>query len=139
MKLVVIAGLLFGILLLSGCDTAPKLVPVSGSVTVKGKEVAGAVVLFHPLDPELMPASGVTAGDGTFTLVSGPDAGIRPGKYKVTVTWPDPKFKPSKAAVMMGTAEDGPDLLKGRYATKDKTTLTAEIAADTTQLPPFEL
>ena len=40
---------------------------------------------------------------------------------------------------MMGTAEPGPDLLKGRYQTKDKSNVTVDVAGDTKELLPIEL
>lgn len=123
-----------------GCGDSRKLVPVSGSVTVDGEPAVGATLLFHPeSDPAGVTASGTVRDDGTFTLVSGMDKGLTAGKYIVTVSWPDPSVKPTEAQMMMGMAEPGPDLLKGRYATKQGSGLSVEIAADTQQLPPFEL
>lgn len=125
---------------LSGCSSnSDKLFLVSGSVTVDGKPADGASILFHPDDPAAVTASGVVNADGTFTLVSAMNEGVAAGKYRVTVTWPDPSKKPTKEQLMMGTAEPGPDLLKGKYATRDQTSLTAEISSSTTVLPPFEL
>ncbi|MCA9192368.1 MAG: hypothetical protein KDB03_11420 [Planctomycetales bacterium] len=126
-------------LVLSGCASSTDLVQVSGSVTVNEKPAAGATVLFHPEDPAAVTASGSVAEDGTFTLVSAMQNGIAPGKYKVTVTWPDASKQPTKEQIMMGTAEPGPDLLKGKYASRDRTSLTAEITPSTTTLNPFEL
>lgn len=123
-----------------GCSSAAKLIPVSGSVTVKGKPAEGAVVLFHPEgNPTGMTASGVAGADGSFALVSATETGVAAGKYKVTIIWPDASKKPTPSQIMMGTAEDGPDLLQGKYASRDKSPLTAEVTATTTKLPPFEL
>lgn len=125
--------------LLAGCSTGPKLIPVTGSVTVKGKPAEGATILFHPEDTAQVTASGVTEADGSFSLLSAMQPGVLAGKYKVTVTWPDPTKQPTEAQIMMGTAEPGPDLLKGKYASRDVTTLSVEITSTTTTLPPFAL
>ena len=126
-------------LCLCGCSNSPSLVPVTGSVTVGGKPATGAVIMFHPEDEAQAVASGVADSEGKFKLVSGGESGVITGRYKVTVIWPDPSKKPTEAQVMMGTADTGPDLLKGKYALKNKTPLTTEITASTVNLPPFEL
>ncbi len=106
-------GISVATLTLIGCGPGgPKLVPATGSVTVKGKPAAGAVVMFHPSDNKLPTASGVVGSDGTFKLMSNGEVGIIAGDYQVTLTWPDPSKKPTEAQIMMGTAEPGPDLLK---------------------------
>ncbi len=124
---------------LTGCDAGTRLVPVTGSISVKGKPAAGASILFHAEDPAAQTVSAVTAEDGTFSLMSGTEPGIAPGNYVVTVTWPDASKKPTSAQIMMGTADAGPDLLKGKYATKSASTLKVEITTSTTALPAFEL
>lgn len=122
-----------------GCSRGPALVPVDGKVTVAGKPAEGAVVMFHPEDSTQSTASGVAGADGTFKLVSSAEAGIPAGRYKVTVIWPDPSKKPTQAQIMMGTADAGPDLLKGKYAARDSTPLSVEVNGQTRTLPPFEL
>lgn len=122
-----------------GCGGSSNLAQVSGEVTVDGQPASGAVVLFHPDDPLQPTASGIADESGKFTLLSGPNSGIAPGKYTVTLTWPDPSHEPSKKELMMGTAEKGPDLLNNKYASKDRTILSAEITPSTDTLPPFEL
>jgi hypothetical protein len=125
---------------LSGCGgTGNNLVPVTGSVSVNGKPAGEASVLFHSEISDAVTPSAVTKADGTFTVMSGLEPGIAPGKYKVTIVWPDASKKPTQAQIMMGTAEPGPDLLKGKYAAKATTKLTAEVTSSTTALPAFEL
>jgi len=124
----------------AGCSDAKVMVAVSGSVIAKGQPVAGALVMFLPQsDPIGLTASGVTAEDGKFVLSSGVDKGIAPGTYRVTITWPDPSVKPTEAEMMMGMMEQGPDLLKGAYATADASKLTAEITTSSAELPPFDI
>lgn len=125
--------------LVVGCSESKSLQPVTGIVTVQGKPASGAVIMFHPENPEQTTVTGVVDTEGRFSLVSGMDAGIAAGKYIVTVTWPDPSKEPTQAQIMMGTDEPGPDLLKGKYSSKAKTSLTAEIDNTTTTLPAFTL
>lgn len=123
-----------------GCGgNGKKLVQVKGSASFEGKSPEGATILFHPDDPNIQTASGTVTADGTYTLVSGTDPGIAPGTYKVTIIWPDPSKKPTQQEIMMGNAEDGPDLLNGKYATKSNSPLSATIDANTTTIPAFEL
>ena len=73
---------------LFGCggESLPKRVPVSGSVTYKGKAVEGATVGFLCEGAPRM-ASGITDKDGKFTLTTyEPNDGAIPGKHTVTVT-----------------------------------------------------
>jgi hypothetical protein len=125
-----------------GCGGGPRLVPVKGSVKVDGKPAAGAVVTFHIVDGgmEAFPSTAITGEDGSFTLTTGEKGGAQPGKYKVTVVWPDPTKKPTQAEMMMGaTAMDGPDLLNGKYATSAKSGLECEIKSGATDIAPFDL
>lgn len=127
-------------LCLTGCGSAGNaLIPVTGSVTVKGKPAEGASLLFHSDISDATTPSAVTKADGSFTIMSGLDAGIAPGKYKVSIVWPDPSKKPTQAQLMMGTDEPGPDMLKGKYASKAVTKLTAEITSSTKEIPAYEL
>jgi hypothetical protein len=71
----------------------PKVEPVSGSVFVGGIPATGAVVTFHPVDPQgpnkLRPRAVVRA-DGTFqltTYTTGDGAAV--GEYAVTLSWPE--------------------------------------------------
>jgi hypothetical protein len=133
------ALLLCTFLALGGCDSAPTRVPVTGSVSVNGKPAEGAILMFHPSDPKEATASAVAEADGSYKIVSGGESGLIQGKYQVTVIWPDPSKKPTQAQIMMGTAEPGPDLLKGKYSSKTTSPLSAEITSTSAKLPPFEL
>ena len=82
----------------AGCDGRRTPVPVSGTVTLDGKPVEGAIVSFHLLgdDKEGRPATGQTDKTGTFHLKTGNEDGARPGEYKVVVVknvLADPKLK----------------------------------------------
>jgi hypothetical protein len=72
--------------LLAGCwGRGPY--PVRGIVTLDGKPVAGATVVFVPDgDTEGRPATGYTAADGTFRLTTfRTDDGALSGSYRVVV------------------------------------------------------
>ncbi len=127
------------ICLVAGCG-GPALIKPKGKISVNGTPAVGAVLLFHPVEDKEAPvASGVAESDGSFTLTSNMSEGVLPGKYIVTVTWPDPAHKVSEAAKMRGDAEPGQDLLKGKYIMKDKSGLTAEISSSTKEIPPIEI
>jgi hypothetical protein len=119
------------------------LVPVSGSVRVNGQPANKAIVMFlpeHPASIHDRAATAVTGDDGGFKLASGSDAGAKPGTYIVTVIWPDPKKAPTDLERMTGASDyDAPDVLKGKYATRDGSPLRAEVKAGPTVLEPFEL
>lgn len=81
--LVLLGFVLFG----SGCG---RLVKVKGIVTLDGKPVQGAVVLFEQLG-DGMPATAHTDEDGVFYLgTHTAKDGAYPGDYRVTITPPVP-------------------------------------------------
>ena len=127
---------------LAGCG-GESFTPVTGKVMVNGKPAVGASVMFFPegsTDIKAIPGSGVVDENGSFTMASGAVPGMKPGKYIVTVIWPDPAKKPTDAQRMAGAnPNDAPDVLRGRYATKEKSTLRAEVKSGATQLEPFDL
>lgn len=133
-----VALLVAGLMLTGGCAKGKVLVPVTGTVRVGGKPAKGAIVLLHPTFPDGATASGVADDEGVYTLVSSQAEGVEAGKYKVTITWPDPD-KVKDPLTSMTPVEDAPDLLKGKYASLKTTTLEAEIESDTSELKPFEL
>lgn len=139
---VTIATATLAVLLASctGCAPGNPRVPVTGKITVDGMPAEGAVLFFHPEDGNMEWLASATAdANGSFSLVSNMEPGAKPGKYKVAVTWPDPKVKPTESQKMMGMVEPGPDLLKGKFGNKESSGLTAEIASDTKELPPIAL
>jgi hypothetical protein len=74
------------LVLVLGCGGKGKPVKVQGVVTLDGKPVPGATVVFVPEEGSGRPASGRTEADGTFRLTTyRTDDGALPGQYKVTV------------------------------------------------------
>ncbi|MFM7207045.1 MAG: hypothetical protein ACKO4T_10300 [Planctomycetaceae bacterium] len=71
---------------IAGCGPKrPATVPVRGTVTLDGKPVASATVLFQP--PQGVPGRAITGGDGGFTLTTFIDGdGAIPGRHRVAVT-----------------------------------------------------
>jgi hypothetical protein len=79
----------------SGCGKAPdqweakrpKVVPASGIVKYSGEPVAGATVVFSPVNAEGIAASAITDSAGHFELIAfPPNKGAVSGQYKVSVT-----------------------------------------------------
>ncbi len=72
---------------LAGCgDGGPRLVPVTGVVTLDGKPVAEAGVLFKPAGPgDLPPATATTDAEGKFSLATLNKPGAALGEYQVSV------------------------------------------------------
>jgi len=71
-----------------GCGSGPKLVPVSGVVTLNGKPLGEAVIQFLP-DPataDSLPADDVTGPEGNYKAQSKGRSGVVPGKYRVVIT-----------------------------------------------------
>jgi len=62
-----------------------KLVPVTGTVTLKGKPLAGAVVTFLPKTG--VPGLGETDSEGKYSLKSALLSGVTPGEYKVAISY----------------------------------------------------
>lgn len=120
-----------------GCGGSRDLVSVTGTITVDGQPADGAVLLFHPKSGEGSVATAVADASGRFSPVTDMQPGIAPGSYQVTATWPDPAKRDQQ--VSMGVTPDIPDLLKSRYASRDRSTLSADIATDSKELAPFEL
>jgi hypothetical protein len=133
------AGLLL-VVVACGCG-GPSLTPVKGVVKVDGKPAKGVLLTFFKENAGMdsTPASATSGEGGAFTLVTGERGGAEPGKYKVSAIYPDPNIQLSEKDKMQGaTIYDGPDLLKGKYA-PNKSTLTVEVKAGSTDLEPLEL
>ncbi len=86
----------FAALLAAGCGGTgkPEAVPAGGQVMFKkSTPAAGALVVFHPLDPDYEKRIGgkpfaKVKDDGTFTLTTyAEDDGAPEGEYGVTVDW----------------------------------------------------
>jgi len=81
----------------AGCGTGPSLVSVSGTVTMNGKPLEGAIVQFLPeADNKAgLPAEDVTGPSGNYKAMTKGRSGVVPGKYKVVVS----KTPPASGAI----------------------------------------
>lgn len=113
------AVILSGLVL--GCGSSkPDAVAVTGKVIFRKKTpAAGAMVVFHPVDPELEKRIGgkpvgTVGDDGTFKLTSYTEGdGAPEGEYGVTIDWR--KQKETKMAFGDGGGSSGP-LLNPKYS-----------------------
>jgi hypothetical protein len=75
----------------AGCASKNSPVPVRGVVTVDGKPVAGAGVVFNPAEGGGRPAHGATEDNGSYQLTTlQANDGALPGDYVVTIVWEEP-------------------------------------------------
>ena len=117
--------------LASGCAKAPtrtpmQEVPVKGAVTLDGKPLAGAEVIF--VTPTLAAFTAATKDDGTFQLTSsfGGETACK-GPCKVTIQkWVMPEgavMQPNMAPQLQGAKP----LLPPKYSDPEKTTLQQDV------------
>ena len=91
MRAVLLTSAMAGLVLsVSGCggSNRPSTQPVSGVVTMDGKPVPGATVVFHPVDTAVgVSALGTADGGGRYTLTTYDTGdGAVAAAYKVTVS-----------------------------------------------------
>lgn len=124
-------ALLFGSLavlltLLAGCggSSKPAAVKAGGKVVYrKNTPTPGALIVFHPLDPNFEKTIGgkpfaTVRDDGTFALTTYEEGdGAPAGEYGVTVDWKGPKKdKGAKFALSgEGGGSSGPSVLNPKY------------------------
>jgi hypothetical protein len=124
----------------SGCGSAPTMVDAECTLLVDQKPAEGATIMLFPKSSSArFVATGTSGADGKFRLVTNLKPGIPVGEYDVTVVWPDPSVKPSLMQQMQGLADDATDLLKGKYAIRSESGLSAEIKKDTKEIPVLQL
>ncbi|WP_169975767.1 carboxypeptidase-like regulatory domain-containing protein [Tautonia rosea] len=76
------------LLISTGCGSGPKLVPVSGIVTLNGEPLEGAELTFVP-DPgnaEMTPGGDQTGPNGNYKAMYNFRSGLAPGKYTVLIS-----------------------------------------------------
>jgi len=74
-------------LLLTAAGCGPNLPIVSGTVTLDGKPLADATVIFMPDVESQSPAQAITDAAGNFTLEQeAGESGVQPGEYSVRIT-----------------------------------------------------
>jgi hypothetical protein len=70
---------------------------VSGTVTLDGKRVGPGMVTFVPVEGATNPADGAIQIDGSYSLKTGREVGLKPGRYRASATILDqPDVKPGE-------------------------------------------
>lgn len=123
--------------LLAGCGpSAPKRYPVSGTVKYKGAPLPNGSIMFLEEGTGAL-VTGTTITDGKYAI---PEAGgLLAGKYKVSVSYPDPKgaAPAPKEGEAPGASREVKETLPAKY--NRDTELRAEIKADGANELPFDL
>jgi hypothetical protein len=164
MRIVLASALAATALAFAGCGRTRGYYPVYGKIHYRGEPAAGAVVYFHrtgggngEVTGDVTPMA-VARDDGSFELACDTSDGAPAGVYNVLVEW-RPK---SSAPVVVSPVSYAPragkpgrvtpaprisrftrtkpaDRLNGRYFDTAHPLLTAEVKAETNNLPTFEL
>jgi hypothetical protein len=118
--------------LVGGCGPdRPLTIPVDGTVTVDGRPVEGASVMFMPQFPG-RPALGVTDASGQFRLTTFASGdGAQPGQHTVTVTLQKTTgFVADKDGLSGGMAPEGVRIewvVPQRYSKPETSELSVEV------------
>jgi len=110
------AALATATLCLVGCGGSDvSTAPVSGTVTLEGKPLAGAQISFSPVSDNLKgtPATDITGSSGYYKVMTAKGkSGVAPGKYKVVI---------SKTAAPPGSVRSDADPFMAVLAVEAKT------------------
>ena len=109
--------------LLLGCNNSP-LVSIEGTVTLDGKPLEDAGIMFQP-DAGGVPATGTSDAQGKFTLTTGNDPGATPGINKVAVS--KPLNNPASASAEEGVIVDVKLATPVRYASPMTSGLSVDV------------
>jgi len=96
-------------LVLTGCSNSsrPPTYRVTGTVTLKGKPVAGAAVTFVPTGTEGEAASAISDSEGKYALTTWEAGdGARPGEYRVKISAQEQKAVDPSTMVQNLTIEE---------------------------------
>jgi|EndMetStandDraft_8_1072994.scaffolds.fasta_scaffold1016986_1 hypothetical protein len=118
-------------LLSLGCS-GPNAASVSGSVTLDGQPLTTGMVSFYPDGGNGAPASGSIDASGNYSLSTGTDVGLAPGKYvAIVVATKDPPQPYDKTG-----AEIPPiPITPGKYANTNTSDLHVEVKAGRNTIP----
>ncbi len=113
-----------------GSDDGPKLVPVSGVVSLDGKPLPGVGVSFQPDaakgNKSVLVPSGTANAEGKYELVAAAKNGAEVGWYKVVIV-------PATPAPMGGEMPQvGPPPFNVKYTAPTTTDLSIEVKAGAT-------
>jgi hypothetical protein len=122
------------------CSGQVSLNPVQGKVLFKQEPLKGALVTFHPKGSDELTAlrpTGLTKDDGSFTLTTGQQDGAPAGEYVITIICSE-VVVPKGKEISTGGLETQ-DRLKGAYADRNNSKITATVKSGKNQLEPFDL
>lgn len=100
--------MLFGMLILTGCDSGPTRYGVSGTVKFKGEPLKDGIIQFVPV-PSGPTSAGPLIVDGNYTIPR--DKGLVAGKYRIVINSGDGKT-PTDPNIPPGPT--------GNFASKDR-------------------
>jgi hypothetical protein len=104
----------------------PQPTKVTGTVTLDGKPLAGATIVFSPQKGQL--ASGVTDSQGRYSLSTfAKDDGVLPGVYRVTITANGSQDPAKPDQPQTNRAVAGKPAIPVQYSDPRTTGLTAEV------------
>lgn len=137
-----LAGVLFAsmAILVTSCGGGRKsCYPVSGTILVDGKPAADCMIQFYSADeadhdgPNRVLPLAMADENGKFKISTfESNDGAPAGEYEVTFTW-------RVRSGLLKNQFDGPDRLKGKYATKELSKIKVMIEKKAQELPTFEL
>lgn len=156
LQMCAVSGMLLSI---AGCGPEqvehPDTVAVTGKITLDGKPLAGASIIFNPVvtSDETFPARATSKEDGTYELntffsASTDEPGAVPGQYNVTVTKAAAAAAPqSHGDVDMSAPQGKPDAhssgpenaLPAKYQSPTTSGIKKEVKADGANDIPIEL
>jgi hypothetical protein len=112
------------LVILTGCNRSPKMLPVTGKVIYNGKPLEFGAVMFQP--PSGQPAQGKIQSDGTFSLSTYRlNDGAVLAKHKVRIACYE-SMRPG-AVKGPGEAALGKPLVPEKYTLVDQSGLTADV------------
>ena len=120
---------------LAGCAGGDKRHAVSGTVKWQGKPLNQGSINFLPEDPALGTIGGALIKDGQYSIPA--SQGLLPGRYKVTISSPDPKKALDPDADPGAPGPVYKDRVQPRYNLN--TILTADVKADGKNTFDFEV
>ena len=121
------------LLIVGGCSDGPKLADVSGTVTLDGKPVPGAVLTFIPENPEGSTSYGQTDAQGQYSLMfTRSKYGAMLGKHRVEIE--TRKISADEAADMKAAGEEAPAYVAIPKKYREAGALTAEVTSGSNKI-----
>ena len=119
--------------LAAGCGDGPELAEVGGVVTLDGRPLPGAAVMFVPDLPDGSPSYGTTDDQGRYRLAFTRDkTGAMPGRHRVEISVEPPSADEIAEARAKKVPVDRPGAALPRAAREGS--LPAEVASDENEI-----